>query len=71
VLHLSEHSGDCTPGTKVFVHTNQIERLHRDIMSKGYKYNRPMIVTAPWGDKTFEVVDPFCNKILFNERKSA
>ena len=27
VLHLSEHSGDCTPGAKVFVHTNQIMGL--------------------------------------------
>ncbi len=51
VLHLSEHSGDCTPGSKVFVHTNELEELHQEITSRGYKYNRPEIATAPWGSR--------------------
>ena len=68
VLHLSEHSGDCTPGSKTFVNTEDIEGLHREITSRGYRYCRPDISTAPWGDRVFEVVDPFSNKIVFNER---
>jgi uncharacterized glyoxalase superfamily protein PhnB len=67
VLHLSEHSGDCPPGSKIFVNTDDIEGLHRDVMSQGYRYCRPDISTAPWGDRVFEVVDPFSNKIVFNE----
>ena len=67
VLHLSEHSGDCSPGAKVFVNTPDVERLYHDIISKGYKYNRPEIATAPWGDRVLEVIDPFSNRILFNE----
>ena len=71
VLHLSEHSGDCTPGSKVFVNTNKLDKLYNEIISKGYKYNKPEITTAPWGDRVFEVTDPFSNRVLFNEQKSS
>lgn len=67
VFHLSEHSGDCTPGSKIFVNVDGLGSLHREITSRGYRYCRPEISTAPWGDRVFEVVDPFSNKILFNE----
>ena len=68
VFHLSEHSGDCTPGSKTFVNTAGLETLHHEITSRDYTYSRPEITTAPWGDRVFEVVDPFSNRILFNER---
>lgn len=68
VLHLSEHSGDCTPGAKVFVNTNGLDSLYKEVISKTYKYNRPEITTAPWGARIFEVTDPFSNKLLFNEQ---
>lgn len=70
VFHLSEHSGDCTPGSKVFVNTSDLEKLYQEITSRGYKYSRPAITTAPWGDRVFEVTDPFSNKILFNEQSN-
>jgi len=70
IFHLSEHSGDCTPGSKVFVNTSELDELHQEITSRGYKYNHPEIATAPWGDKIFEIVDPFSNKILFNEQSN-
>lgn len=47
VLHFSEHSGDCTPGAKVFVKTVQFAPLYNDITSRPYKHNRPEISTAP------------------------
>ncbi|MCG8381201.1 MAG: VOC family protein [Gammaproteobacteria bacterium] len=68
IFHLSEHSSDCTPGSKVFVNTNELDKLHQEIMSKEYKYNRPEITKAPWGDRVMEVVDPFSNKVLFNDQ---
>lgn len=70
VFHLSEHSGDCTPGSKVFVNISEFDKFHEEITSKGYKYNRPEIAVAPWGDRVLEVVDPFSNKVLFNDEKS-
>lgn len=68
VLHLSEHSGDCSPGAKIFVNTTGLEAPQRELKSRRYRYNRPEISDAPWGGKILEVVDPFSNKILFNEQ---
>ncbi len=66
VLHLSEHSGDCTPGSKVFVHVSDLDALFAEISLRPYKYNKPTIEDAPWGARCFTVTDPFSNKILFN-----
>lgn len=66
-FHLSEHSGDCTPGSKVFVVVPNIDALFHEISSRPYKYNKPSIETAPWGDRCFTVIDPFSNKISFNQ----
>lgn len=66
IFHLSEHSGDCTPGSKVFVNTDELGKLHQEITSKGYKYNRPTITTAPWGDSVIEVVDLFSNRVFYS-----
>lgn len=67
VFHLSEHSGDCTPGSKVFVNVEDLDSLHQEITSRPYKYNKPAIEQAPWGDRCFTVTDPFSNKVLFNQ----
>jgi uncharacterized glyoxalase superfamily protein PhnB len=67
VLHLSEHSGDCTPGSKVFVNVSALDPLFEQIAARPYKYNKPKIELAPWGDRGFTVTDPFSNRILFNE----
>jgi len=67
VLHLSEHSGDCSPGSKTFVNTDDLDGLYREFTSRAYSYCRPQITTAAWGGRVFEVVDPFSNRILFNE----
>ncbi|MFZ6675752.1 glyoxalase superfamily protein [Undibacterium sp. Xuan67W] len=71
VFHLSEHSGDCTPGSKVFVNTPDIDILYQELSQKTYKYNKPGIEIAPWGDRVMSLTDPFSNKILFNEVKPA
>lgn len=71
VFHLSEHSGDCTPGSKVFVNVSDFDFLYQEITSRPYKYNNPSIEQAPWGDRCFTVTDPFSNKVLFNESANA
>jgi uncharacterized glyoxalase superfamily protein PhnB len=67
VFHLSEHSGDCTPGSKVFVNVKDLDSLYGEVSSQPYKYNKPAIERAPWGDRGFTVTDPFSNRVLFNE----
>ena len=70
VFHLSEHSGDCTPGSKVFVNVSDIDSLFQEITSRPYKYSKPSIEQAPWGGRCFTVTDPFSNKVLFNEQEN-
>jgi len=67
VLHLSEHHGDCCPGSTVFLRVSGLEAFHQEIMSKGYGYMRPGIEHAPWNAKVMEVIDPFGNRLRFNE----
>ena len=70
VLHLSEHSGDCSPGAKILINVDDIDTLFKEIRDSDYKYSKPEIATAAWGDRVFEVVDPFSNKLLFNESRA-
>jgi catechol 2,3-dioxygenase-like lactoylglutathione lyase family enzyme len=67
VLHLTEHYGDCTPGSNVYVVMEGIDQLHRDLSSRRYKYMRPGLRKAPWNATVMEVIDPFGNRIRFNE----
>jgi uncharacterized glyoxalase superfamily protein PhnB len=66
-LHLSEHHGDCCPGSTVFVWMTGIEEFHREITSKHYKYLRPGLETTFYDAKCVQVIDPFGNRIRFNE----
>ena len=67
-LHLTEHHGDCCPGSTVLVWMTGVEEFHREITSKGYPYLRPGIETTFYGARCVEVIDPFGNRIRFNER---
>jgi uncharacterized glyoxalase superfamily protein PhnB len=67
VLHLTEHHGDCCPGSTVFVWMTGIEEFHRELTDKGYRFLRPEIETTFYDAKCIEVIDPFGNRIRFNE----
>jgi uncharacterized glyoxalase superfamily protein PhnB len=66
-LHLSEHHGDCCPGSTVFIWMTGVEEFHREMTSKGYTFMRPGIETTFFGARSVEVIDPFGNRIRFNE----
>ena len=68
-LHLSEHHGDASPGSTVFVPMRGVHAFHRELMDKRYGYARPGIEQAPWGE-VLEVADPFGNRLLFCERRT-
>ena len=68
VLHLSEHHGDCCPGSTVFVWMKGIEDFHAAITSRGYGYMRPSIERTFYNSMCVEVTDPFGNRIRFNEQ---
>jgi len=67
VLHLSEHHGDACPGSTVTVQTTGLDTYHREITAKGYRFMRPGIEVAPWNARVMEVIDPFGNRLRFNE----
>jgi len=67
VLHLTEHYGDCCPGSTVHVRMTGLDEFHREITAKGYGYLRPGVAETFYGTKCMEVIDPFGNRIRFNE----
>ena len=66
-LHLSEHYGDATPGSKVFITCNEIEKFYAELQSRPYKYYRPGLEKTFYGCLCIDVQDPFGNKLSFNE----
>lgn len=66
-LHLSEHHGDGTPGTIVYVSVEGVEALHQELMEKRYSHLRPGIEKTPWGSKCMELIDPFGNRLRLDE----
>jgi len=68
VLHLSEHHGDATPGSAVFVRMQGVDEFHAEVSAKGYGYMRPGVEDAPWG-REMTVIDPFGNRLCFCESK--
>jgi catechol 2,3-dioxygenase-like lactoylglutathione lyase family enzyme len=68
VLHLSEHSGDCSPGARLLIEDfGDLKGYHTKLNAKNYKYNKPGI-EVPFYDDTLlsmEVIDPFGNRITF------
>lgn len=65
-LHLSEHHGDATPGSAVFIPVEDIDTLHQELQAKKYKYAKPAIETVDWG-RLLQVTDPFGNRLRFCE----
>ena len=64
-LHLSEHHGDGTPGTRVRIETDALDALCKELLDRDYAYCRPSIEQMPWGERSFTVVDPFGNALTF------
>lgn len=71
IIHLTEHHGDCCPGSRIFVamDRHEVESYHAELIAKDYKYSKPGIDSMPWSEVTFDVVDPFGNRISFNAMK--
>ena len=63
-LHLSEHSGDATPGSNMCVYMTGIAQLHKELMRKDYPYMRPGLAEED-GRLELTVIDPFGNRIRF------
>jgi catechol 2,3-dioxygenase-like lactoylglutathione lyase family enzyme len=64
-LHLSEHYGDGTPGTAVYIRGRNIAALAAELNAKGARFARPSPTdTAP------KLTDPFGNVLRFDDEIS-
>jgi catechol 2,3-dioxygenase-like lactoylglutathione lyase family enzyme len=71
VLHLSEHSGDGTPGTNVFIDDfEELKAYHQELIDKHYKYNKPGLEVPFYDENALEikVIDPFHNQLILVQR---
>ncbi|MDQ0317331.1 glyoxalase superfamily protein [Amorphus orientalis] len=65
-LHLSEHSGDATPGGNMIVPMRGIRIFQRELAAKDYRYMKPGVEEVE--DRLeLQVTDPFGNRIRFME----
>ena len=51
----------------IYVRTTHLEDLHREIAAKGYRFMRPGIERTAWRSKLMEVIEPFNNRLRFDE----
>ena len=65
VIHLSEHHGDCSPGSAMRIETSELDAFHQELIAKRYKHARPGIGDTPWGSRDMSVTDPFGNRLTF------
>ena len=70
VLHLSEHSGDATPGSTCRIEVTDLKAFHKQLRAKTYKYARPGIQRMPWGLDEMTIGDNFGNKLIFYQAPS-
>ena len=65
MIHLSEHHGDGTPGSRIFIDCNGLSEFLQTL--KPYKYYRPSIRREEWNANSMSVTDPFGNVLIFTE----
>ncbi|UNO43723.1 glyoxalase superfamily protein [Streptomyces sp. MST-110588] len=67
VLHLSEHHGDATPGSAVYVELEGVRALHAELAAKQYAFLAPELEEDGEIGTSLTLTDPFGNRLRFNE----
>ena len=68
-LHLSEHHGDGSPGVHIHVEMIGVDEFHGEVSAKGYRFLRPGVQDEFYGARAMHVIDPFGNRISFDQFK--
>lgn len=66
VLHLSEHHGDGTPGSTVYIATTGLHELHDELTAKNYDSLNPGLQDDGLGT-WMNLLDPFGNTLRFHQ----
>ena len=64
-LHLSEHHGDGTPGTVVWIAVGDVHAWQTELAGNSYPYAKPGSPEDGPGGPGFELTDPFGNVLRF------
>lgn len=67
VIHLSEHHGDSSPGSGLFLKMKGLKKFCEELLEKEYKNAKPEMTKQPWGHE-MKMADPFNNTIRFSEQ---
>ncbi len=70
LLHLSEHHGDSTPGSRAIIEMTGIDDLQKELSDRDYRYLKPNIEETAWGSRVMSVTDPFGNRLTFMQPKA-
>ncbi|MBB5937397.1 glyoxalase superfamily protein [Streptomyces zagrosensis] len=66
VLHLSEHHGDGTPGSAVYIELDGVRELHTELLGKNYPYLKPGLEEDEIG-LSVTLLDPFGNQLRLSQ----
>ena len=66
-LHLTEHYGDCLPGSTLFIRATGLADFHAELTAKNYRYYKPGLETNERNALSLELLDPFGNKLRLEE----
>jgi catechol 2,3-dioxygenase-like lactoylglutathione lyase family enzyme len=69
-LDLSEHHGDGTPGSVVWIPVADVYAYQHELLATGYPRMRPGIDADAPGSPTMQVVDPAQNVLRFAQRSA-
>jgi len=71
VLHLSEHHGDGSPHSVVWIPVADVFSLHKELRARPNAPVRPGIDTDAPGGPTLQVIDPYGNVLRFAQASAA
>jgi catechol 2,3-dioxygenase-like lactoylglutathione lyase family enzyme len=65
-LHLSEHYGDCTPGSAIRIAVKDVKALALELREKKFENARPgEPQLTDWGSLEITIQDPASNRLTF------
>jgi len=67
LIHLSEHSGDCTPGGAIRIPISDVKAYQQLLLSRSKINAGPGVHEKPWKCLEMNVKDPFGNRLVFFE----
>ncbi|MFC4254722.1 VOC family protein [Altererythrobacter xixiisoli] len=65
-LHLSEHYGDCTPGSAIRIPVDDVSAYAEKLRALEFGNSRPgEPQRTPWGTREITIADPASNRLTF------